>query len=297
MDQSTRVIIINYNAGEALLRCVASVLANRLPLTAVVADNQSTDQSCEILRSRYGSAPRLEILENPVNLGFGPAVNACARAAKEDYLLILNPDCELETDTLQKLIEALQQDSNAALAAPCVVDHAGQVMRGTWRTLPDPWKAWLSASGLWRLGKWIPAFQGVELPRQHLPQVTTRAEAVSGACMLVRTGVFKGLGGFDEGFRMHFEDLDLMARIRNSGQHCLYVPQASAIHPAGVSSATRPAWVYRQKHLGMQRYFRKHYFPEHGPVINVLVSTATWLHYLLGWPLMQIRRLANRGKR
>jgi GT2 family glycosyltransferase len=93
---------------------------------------------------------------------------------------------------------------------------------------------------------------------------------------------------------MHFEDLDLMARIQQSGQHCLLVPKAKAIHQAGVSSASRPLWVHRQKHAGMQRYFRKHVFSQYGFVTRVLVSAANGLHYLLTLPKALVRQLRAR---
>lgn len=291
MDNSCRVIIINYNAGQALLRCVASVLATREPLNIVVVDNQSSDGSCEVLRSRFGSAPRLSILENPVNLGFGPAVNACASTATEPFLLILNPDCELFPQTLRQLREALERDESAALAAPRIVDAKGKVMRGTLRRLPDPWRALMTGSGMSRLAEWFPVFSGVEVPAKAFPQQTRQAEAVSGACMLVRTEVFRSLGGFDESFTMHFEDLDLMARIRQIGMHCLLVPQVNAIHQSGVSSASRPLWVHRQKHLGLQRYFHKHGNGHHGAISRYLVTAANWLHYLLGLPFALFRQL------
>lgn len=291
MDNRCRVIIINFNAGEALLRTVASVLATPEPLSMVVADNHSSDSSCEILRSRFRSAPRLSILENLLNLGFGPAVNACARTATEPFLLILNPDCELFPETIGQLREALEQDASAALAAPRIVDVKGNVMRGTLRSLPDPWRTLMTGSGMWRLENWFPVFSGVEVPSRAFPQQTTHADAVSGACMLIRTEVFQTLGGFDESFAMHFEDLDLMARIQQMGMHCLLVPQARAIHQAGVSSASRPLWVHRQKHLGMQRYFRKHVYEHYGPLSRWLVTSATWLHYLLGLPFALLRQL------
>jgi N-acetylglucosaminyl-diphospho-decaprenol L-rhamnosyltransferase len=289
-----RVIIINYNAGEALLKCVASVLNSQGSFSVLVADNQSTDSSCEGLRSQFGSAPSLQIVENPANLGFGPAVNSCARGATEPFLLVLNPDCELFPDTLQQLRQALDRDPEAALAAPTVQDHEGRVLRGTLRRLPDVRRALISGTGMWRLAAWFPrlftGFSGVEVAAQDFPAETARVEAVSGACMLVRTDDFLTLGGFDESFKMHFEDLDLMARIRKSGRYCLLVPTARVVHLQGVSSASRPLWVHWQKHRGMQLYFRRHVLNKHGLLTRALVYAANGLHYLLGFPLALVRQ-------
>ena len=284
MDNATRVIVVNFNAGDEIQRCIASVLATREPLQLVVADNASTDGSSEKLRSLYAANPRFTLLENGQNLGFARAVNACARTATEPYLLILNPDCELCPGALASLRKALQDDPRAALCAPRVVDRAERVLRGTLRSFPDPWKALMAGSGLSQLGRWIPWFRGVEALPGKLPEKTTQAEAVSGACMLVRREAFERLGGLDEAFGMHFEDLDLMYRLRQQGQYCLYVPAARAFHEPGTSSRSRPWWVHRQKHLGMQRFFRKHYFDRYSSPGQLFFLAAVWVHFLVTLP-------------
>lgn len=290
MDNATCVVIINYNAGDALLRSVAAVLASDQALRLIVADNASTDGSAEKLRHRYTGEDRLELRQNAHNLGFARAVNACARSVVEPFLLILNPDCELAPGALAEMTKALQQDPRAALAAPRVVDSQGRVLRGTWRAFPEPWKALMTASGLWRLGRWLPRWRGVESAAGELPQETCRAEAVSGACMLVRTGLFRQLGGFDEAFGLHFEDLDLMYRLRRRQHYCLYVPAASAIHHPGTSSRGRPWWVHRQKHLGMQRFFHQHYAGHYSRLGRCVMIVGIWLHYVLTLPLVWLRR-------
>lgn len=290
MDSSTRVIIVNFNAGDAVIRSVGTVLASREALHLTVADNASTDGSCERLRSLYGGNPRFSLLENGQNLGFARAVNALAEGVQDPYLLILNPDCELWPGSLTELRKALEADPQAGLAAPLVTGHGGQVLRGTLRTFPDPWRAFMTASGLWRLGRWIPALRGVEVEQQLLPRETCEAEAVSGACMLVRTPVFRQLGGMDEAYGLHFEDLDLMFRMRQLGFHCVLVPAARAVHQAGTSSRSRPWWVHRQKHLGMQRFFRKHYAASYPGFARLLVHGGIWAHYVLTLPLVWLRK-------
>lgn len=291
MANQTRVIIINFNAGEALLACVASVLAADEEVSVVVADNQSSDRSMAALRGQYGSSALVSMIDNPVNLGFGRAVNACAQHATEPFLLILNPDCELFPDTLSLLRQALEGDNRAALSAPVLINQAGKPMRGNLRRLPDAWKALMTGTGLCRLADRIPGFAGVEIGPDSYPANTSPAEAVSGACMLVKTEIFRSLGGFDEQFSMHFEDLDLMARIQQAGMHCLLVPRARAVHHAGLSSASRPLWVHRQKHRSLQRYFHKHVFPRGGNLVRLVVYSANWLHYVLGLPFALLRQL------
>jgi len=214
-----------------------------------------------------------------------------ARLADEDYLLVLNPDCILKEGALPALIEALDHDADAALAGPWVTDSHGNVQSGTWRRLPNPWMSLKSLSGLARLSGQMPSMAGVNEPSSVPPAAITRAEAVSGACMLWRRTVVEQLGWFDEEYTMHCEDLDLMRRVAEAGFHCLLVPQARAVHSGGLSSTSRPWWVHRQKHKGMQRYYRKFQAGDHSVLSRWLIGAGIWIHYLLTLPRVLIRTL------
>ena len=283
-------IIVNFNAGETLHQCVRALLNSGVHTEVTVVDNASSDGSAQSLHDDYGNQESVGFLFNPTNIGFAPAINRVARRLKSDWVLILNPDCILEPETLGRLKNALENDANAALAGPAVFDENGQIQRATLRRFPDPWKSLMTASGLWRLGKWFPAFHGVEVDASKLNEGSELCEAVSGACMLVRRTAFETVGFMDEGYAMHCEDLDLMFRLRKQGWHCLYVPQASCIHKQGLSSSSRPTWVHFQKHRGMVRFFEKFqakstFFP-----IRMLVYAGIWLRFLVLWPLILIRR-------
>ncbi len=290
---SLRVIIVNYNAGEALISCVESALNYAGSLKIVVADNCSHDKSMAMLERKYGHDERLELIRNDENLGFGRAVNRIAGTATEEYLLILNPDCVLAEDALVHLVSALENDEAAGLAAPWVTDPNGKVQSGTWRRLPDPRSALMSLSGLHRLSAQLPGMAGVNQTATTIPGDVTVAEAVSGACMLLRQEAAKTIGYFDEAYTMHCEDLDLMYRLREAGYHCLLVPQARAVHSGGVSSASRPWWVHRQKHLGMQRYFRKFIAPDRSAPGRWLIYSGIWIHYLLTLPVVFYHRMTG----
>lgn len=310
------VVIVNFNAGEALSRCVQSVLNQQLPVRIVVVDNASSDDSITVLKQQIPMMENILIRINEANQGFARAVNSAVRelalaenpdreadgvpaqpdpgwrvdaGGEASYLLILNPDCEMLPGSLAALCLALERDSGAALAGPVVVDEAGRPMRGTLRRFPDPWLALFTFSGLSRLGRWIPALAGVE-NQGWLPVDTTEAEAVSGACMLVRKAKFLEVGGMDGAYGLHCEDLDLMYQLRQTGSHCLYVPAARVFHAQGLSSASRPVWVHWQKHLGMQRFFRKFQARQTPLPLRWLVVTGIWLRFAVTLPLAWIRR-------
>jgi GT2 family glycosyltransferase len=287
---SVATIIVNYNAGETLQHCVQALLGSNEHSRVIVVDNASSDRSAENLRSLYGDHQGVEFLFNPANLGFGPAVNAIARRVDADWILILNPDCILDPDTLGKLVAALESDSKAGLAGPAVRDASGRIQRATMRRFPDPWKSFMTASGLWRLGKWFPAFHGVEVDVSASTGEYEICDAVSGACMLVRRKAFEAVGFLDEEYAMHCEDLDLMYRLNQQGWHCLYVPQASAVHQQGLSSRSRPGWVHFQKHRGMARFFNKFQAKTTFLPLRMLVYAGIWLRFVILWPLVLIRR-------
>jgi GT2 family glycosyltransferase len=287
---AVHVIIVNFNAGDAVIRCVASALAAHEQASIQVLDNASSDGSAERLDLVYGENPRIVLHRQPDNAGFAPMVNAAAASNTAEFLLILNPDCEVHSGSIGLLLQALKDDHKAALAAPCVLDQGGAVQRGTLRRFPDPWKSLMTVSGLWRWGRKFPRLRGIEGLEHGVPLENTAAEAVSGACMLVRREEFLRIGGLDEGYALHCEDLDLMYRLRQQGLHCLLVPAARATHLKGVSSRSRPFWVHWQKHRSMQRFFLKFQAGQHTLPMRWLVSSGIWLRYLLGLPLLIFRR-------
>jgi len=286
MKPAIQVIIVNFNAGETLTRCVQSVLSTREKVNITVVDNASEDGSAEQIQSLFGQLENVEILCNDENIGFARAVNATAGEGDEEFLLILNPDCELLPGALGHLQQALENDPGAALAGPTVVDRTGVVQKGTLRRFPDPWNSLVTLTGLWRLGHWLPAFKGLNRHQSGLPDSNTVAEAVSGACMLVRRKAFEDAGSMDEGYGLHCEDLDLMYRLQQQGNHCVFVPAARVFHQQGVSSRSRPLWVHRQKHLGMQRFFRKFQARRYPLPLRWLVIAGIWLRYAVTLPFV-----------
>ena len=157
MSRNIEVIVVNFNAGEALEHCIRAVLQQAEKVHVTVIDNASSDGSEKRLRALYAGRDDVAVTDNAGNPGFASAVNSAAARLAEtgrpaDYLLILNPDCELQEGALGQLVDALEQDGDAALAAPLVVDEAGRPRRATLRRFPDPWKSLMTFSGLWRLG-------------------------------------------------------------------------------------------------------------------------------------------------
>jgi len=281
-------LVINYNAGNLLCDCVQSLLDNGIEDIRVI-DNASTDGSLARLEKHFADTAGVKTFANNDNPGFGPAINAALPQIQSRFLLIINPDCTLLPAAGATLIAALEENERAALAGPLVRDPRGQVEAATNRRFATPWRALMAFSGLARLGQRHPALQGVAVPIADDAQQVIPVEATSGACMLLRTGVIRTLGGFDEAYGLHCEDLDLMFRLHQAGHEVLFVPAATAVHEQGVSSASRPRWVHRQKHLGMARFFNQHLADQYAWPVVALVRTGIWLRWAVTWPLVALR--------
>jgi GT2 family glycosyltransferase len=297
MMPAIEVIIVNFNTGEAVSHCVRSLISQGEPVIVTVIDNASTDGSHERLRSLYGDLENVSVIDNQGNPGFAQAVNTMVRKldpaaggnVDTEYLMILNPDCELLSGSLSALRAALDAAPGAALAGPLVVDAEGVPMKGNLRRFPNPWRSFVTFSGLWRLRKKFPLFEGVERSGA-IPDTTTEAEAVTGACMLLRKKHFLEAGCMDEAYGLHCEDLDLMYRLHQRGHLNLFVPDARVYHKQGVSSRSRPVWVHWQKHRGMQRFFLKFQASQYLLPIRWLVVAGIWIRFILTLPLLMFRK-------
>ena len=252
MSERVHAVIVNYNSGELLGQCLDALGASTIEPRVTVVDNASGDDSLDCL-SRIPADRRPRLVSLPRNLGFATGVNAGLHDAPEAaWTLLLNPDCLLEHNALALLTEALQEDPGAAAAGPLITNPDGTEQRGCRRRLPDLGSAWRRFLGGGNAGG------DFNLTGTPLPDGPAPVPALSGACMLVRTDVLLDAGGLDEGYFLHFEDLDLCSTLGRRGWRLLFVPAARALHWQGTGSSSAPLRVLYHKHRGMYRYTRRH---------------------------------------
>ncbi|MCC6923210.1 MAG: glycosyltransferase family 2 protein [Nitrosomonas sp.] len=254
------MIVVNYNAGRILTQCVTHALKQARQV--VVVDNDSADTSIADLKAHFPDENRLIIHHSSRNLGFSAGCNiGCKKAnelATERYILFLNPDCMLEPGSLKHLLQALEADPEAGMAGGHIQNPDGSEQGGGRRDVPSPWRAFVRASGLYRLEKfWPELFPDFHLHKKPLPDKPIEVEATAGAMMLVRREALQEVGGWDEGYFLHCEDLYLCMRFRQKGWRILFVPDAKAIHYQGTCSQARPIFVAWHKHKGMIRFYKK----------------------------------------
>ena len=245
-----------------------------LGLEAIVVDNASDDgsrTSVEEFETSTGGVLPIQLIASECNLGFGAACNLAARKARGRYLLFVNPDAWIDEASLLRLVQALEADSELAVAAPRLRYPNG-----------SPQFVWSPPTGV--VGEAVQklrnGFEGAACNHELLPRLLRPllgAGWFSAACLLIRRDAFEAVGGFDEGYFLYFEDADLGLRIHRSGWRQRQIPGAEAWHvrggatsgadlargngPGGLA-ATRPgalppeiAWFYRASQL---RYYDRH---------------------------------------
>jgi len=280
------VIVVCADSGQSVRDCVQRALDSVVPLELILIDNGSTDGMPQSIERDHAGESRLKVIYNDANLGFGPAVNRAAAVAKGEHVLVLNPDCLLEPDTLTRMLDVLDEHPQAGIvgAVVCAAD-------GT----PDP--ASYRRDPLLRpaLATLLGARGGMNIDGD-IPDRVVSAEAVSGALMLLPRKVFEQLNGFDEAYFLHCEDLDLCRRARDAGYAVLLAGDVRVLHGKGGSSRHRPVFVSRHKHRGMWRWFRKFDPAARNPLVAGLVWLGIWAHFAAQVP-GQLWRLSKASRR
>jgi len=272
------VVIVNFNGGELLTECVRAALASGVPVEVFVSDNGSTDGSIFFLEQTIEDK-RLHIVKNNTNLGFAAANNRVIPVTTGEYLLILNPDCLIQPDTLGVMLMQLELHPEAGMAGCLIRNLDGSEQAGCRRRVPTPWRTLVRVLCLDRLFPNYPKFESMVMHQRVLPEGTVCKEALSGAFMLTRRTAMEEVGLMDEGYFLHCEDLDWCMRFRQKGWHILFVPDVEVVHAKGVCSGARPVRVEWHKHKGMLRFYRKFFRHQYPFLLMWLVIAAVWLRF------------------
>ncbi len=238
----TLISVINWNNSQATNTCLGG-LAELGGFDLLVIDNGSEQELIiepEIMKKLGG---RLEVVRSRDNTGFSGGHNQAAeKAAKEDYdyLLLLNNDTEIiDNDFINKLVDELESNNNAALVAPTIYFST------------DPDEVWYAGG---RYSKALASVQHNFIPATK----TVETSFATGCCLLVRVKMLSKIGGlFDDRYFLYWEDADLSARVLKAGMKILYAPKAKILHRVssslGVRSKTYAYYNIRNKF----RFYRR----------------------------------------
>ena len=276
-------VVVTYESAETIGECLQRLRAAEGVAQVRVVDNGSGDDTMAIVQRHAAADPRVRFIANPDNPGFGAACNQGVAAVDPDaagWVGLVNPDLMVEVDTLSRM-RALADGAASVLVGADLVGEDGVRDPAARRKDPDfgaMLRGLLSGGGGTASWMAIPPDDGLALQP---------VQAVSGALMLMPRALYDRLGGFDEGYRLHAEDLDLCRRAREAGAMVAVANRVRVFHARGVSSRSRPVFVEWHKHRGLARYFRKFEAPRRAWPLRIVVYAMIWARF----PLAALRAL------
>lgn len=290
MIPAVDAVVVAYDSASTIDACLRSLLAQPGVARVRVVDNGSRDGTVARVRAIAASDGRVTIDTLSHNPGFAAGCNAGARAAAgapSPWLLFVNPDLELPDGAVARLLAHAQRMADEG-RMPGVLGadlrDAGGLRDRAARRRDLALSRMLLGAG-----------RRDALDMEPDEALTLQpVEACSGALMLVPRAAFDAVGGWDEGYRLHVEDLDFCRRLREAGFAVAVANDVPVLHHRGVSSRARPFFVEWHKHRGLWRYWRR--FEARGvvallaPVVAVALAARL---VLLAWPLALLR--AARG--
>ncbi len=255
--------MVSYHTGPALYEAVKAVLQDPDILELILVDNGNTEASRTALAQHIDAYDNIRLLQGHGNIGFSRGCNYGAAFARGDYLLFLNPDAVITPGSAMAMADAGQSLTKPWIVGGLLRDIYGAEQRGSRRRELTPLRAFATFTCL----RHLPFLQGVHLDHKPLPEGPSAIDVVSGACMMMDKASFAALGGFDEDYFLHVEDIDICRRVRQQGGTVLLHPKATVKHYGSTSSVPRNI-VEWHKIKGFIRYFSRYNDSALAPVLT-----------------------------
>ena len=271
------LVIVNWNTKEDLRRCLISIFETTprdLSLQVIVVDNNSQDRSAEMVAEMF---PQVELIKLSSNVGLATGWNIAIKEARGNYIVLLNPDIQLQENCLRVLCEYLNTHPKVGGVGPRLIDEKGQVSTyGAYVRLPTLLQFMLFWTPLRFFSQKV-LFLRRRLMGEIDPEVSQPVDQPPGAFLVLRKTLWNQIGGADASFFLYYEDVDLARRICDDGWPLWYVAEAEAIHKGGgtlnlLNDNARRLIFY----TSACRYFDKH----HGRFSAFLVMLLSQLNFV-----------------
>lgn len=261
------IVIVSWNTCGLLQKCLESVYnhpADELAEVFVV-DNASSDGSPQMVARDF---PQAHLIASQENLGFAGGNNLAIPLCLGDYILLLNPDTEVQPGAVQALARLLDERAELGAVGARLLNSDGSLQESAY---PRP----TVARELWRLfhldqlrpvAVYPMLSWGVDRPRE--------VDVLKGAALMVRREVFDQAGLLDDGYFMYSEEVDLCARMRAAGWKLAWQPQAIIVHHEGRSTRQAAETMFLKLYEGKVRYFRKHHGPAAARTYKLVLTLA-----------------------
>ncbi|MBH1864467.1 glycosyltransferase family 2 protein [Stenotrophomonas maltophilia] len=279
MNAAIAAIVVTYQSGSTIDACLSRLRHAQDVAEIRVIDNGSLDGTLDIVQRHASHDPRVRFVGNPDNPGFAAANNQGVADSHSPWLAFINPDLMVEPDTLAELRSRAEGLGDCLLGVEQLDEH-GHADEAVRRRDPD-FLLMLRSPGR---GSKLAVPRDPQQPLQRVP-------ALSGALLMMPRALFDRIGGWDAGYRLHAEDLDLCRRAREAGAVVAIANDLQVTHVRGVSSRSRPFFVEWHKHKGLWRYFQKFEAKQRSLPVRVAVWCAIWAHAVMLVPRLLRRSL------
>lgn len=295
MKVDLSIIIVSFNTKDITIDCINSVIktVKKISYEIIVVDNNSQDDSVESIQNLkfkiQNDNSKFKIIKNNKNEGFSKANNMGVKNARGRYVLFLNSDTVVYENTLDSVIEFMDNHEKVG-AVTCYVEMPdGKLDDAAHRGFPTPFRALSHFSGLSKLFPRSKLFSGYSLGWMDLSK-THEIEALAGAFMLVRREAGEEIGWWDEDFFWYGEDLDFCYRLKEKGWKIYFVPHYKILHLKGVSGGIKKVSeniskathdtkkkATRARFEAMRIFYKKHYINKYPKVVTALVFSGIGL--------------------
>jgi GT2 family glycosyltransferase/nucleoside-diphosphate-sugar epimerase len=284
---SVSVVMVSYYTGAILWRSIDSVLSQAGLQELIIVDNGNPRDVTARLERLAERDNRVRIITGHGNVGFASGCNKGVAAASSEYILLLNPDCLLPEKTLLRVMGALEENPEYWLAGACIMNIDGTEQAGSRRNILTPRVALVENFRLYRFvpSSWLPR---MNVHQEGCVKNAHEVPAISGAFMMLKRELYHAVGGMDETYFLHVEDLDFCLAIRNAGGKILHVPDVKVTHYRSTSKVSE-GFIERHKTRSFIYYFNKHFAWQYPKGFSQVMATAIYARYVVR---MLIRRFS-----
>jgi hypothetical protein len=283
------IIIVSFNGKEFLRRCLAPILQSikgKLRFEIIAVDNASSDHSVEMVKKEF---PQVKLIANKENLGFSKANNQGIKVSeKSKYVLFLNPDTIMQDQTIEEMINFMDNHRDAGAATCKLVMLNGEIDDASHRGFPTPWNAFSYFSGLAKVFPKSKLFSGYNLGWMDMSK-NHEIEVLAGAFMLVRRIAGEEAGWWDEDYFFYGEDIDFCYMLKQKGWKIYYVPNVFVTHYKGISGGIKKVSkeittasdaikkrTMKWRFAAMRIFYNKHYKQKYPSLVAFFVDKGIW---------------------
>ncbi|MEM4230341.1 MAG: glycosyltransferase family 2 protein [Candidatus Pacearchaeota archaeon] len=277
------IIIVSYNTKEFLKRCLISIKKSDLSsekYEIIIVDNASSDGTIDEIKKTF---PDVFIIKNEYNLGFSKANNIGVKKSRGELLLFLNPDTEVEKDTLSYMVSFMKKHKDAGASTCFVKLPSGRLDEGAHRGFPTPWNSFCHFTGLSKFFPRSKIFSGytmgwLDLKTEH------EVDAVVGAFMMVRRNAGDQVNWWDEDYFFYGEDLDFCYKLKEKKWKIYFTPQVAVLHHKGISGGIKKhskristadlqtkIIATNARFNAMRIFYKKHFEDKYPKLLNVFI--------------------------